>query len=70
MIRRFRYLTLFALAVALIALGIVSSGSAVSAAGASNGTADIIRGRFIVVLQDGASPADVLADHGLAPIHT
>ena len=69
MVHRFRFLTLPALAAALIALGIVSSGSAVSAAGAGNDAADIIPGRFIVVLQDGAPPADVLADHGLAAIH-
>jgi len=69
MMHRFRFLTLLALAVALMALGIVSSESTVNAAEAGNGTGDIVPGRYIVVLENGASPSDMARSHGLAPTH-
>lgn len=69
MMHRFRFLTLLALAVALMALGIVSSASTVNAAEAGNGAGDIVPGRYIVVLENGASPSDIARSHGLAPTH-
>ena len=67
MIRRFRFPALLALVVGLIALGIVSSDSAVTATG--NEPGDVIPGRYIVVLEEGVSPGAVLADYGLAASH-
>jgi subtilisin len=69
MLHRFRFLTVFALAVALVALGIVSSRSTVNAADAGNGPGDIVPGRYIVVLENGASPRDIARSYGLAPAH-
>lgn len=70
MTRRFVSFSILSLAVALIAAGIISSGSPVTAAAADNGAGEVIPGRYIVVLEDGVSPADVARDHGLAPSHT
>ena len=67
MIRRFRFPTLLALVVGLIALGIVSSGSAVTATG--NEPGDVIPGQFIILTEPGADPAQVAADHAARPLH-
>lgn len=67
MIRRFRFPALLALAVGLIALGIVSSGGAVTATG--NGPGDVIPGQYIVVVNEGYAPSQVAADHAALPLH-
>ncbi len=55
-------------AAGLIAVASVFFGSTVAAGPRSRG--DVIPGRYIVVSVEGAAPAAVAADHGLARIHT
>jgi subtilisin family serine protease len=55
----------------LILLVALAAGSLLlSQAEAAQQPADVIPGRYIVVLEPAASPAAVAADHGLAPVHT
>ena len=51
----------------LIALGLVSSDSAVTARG--DGPGDVIPGRYIVVVNEGYAPSQVAADHAALPLH-
>ena len=54
------------LAVIAILLGVALSASPAHGVGQPS---DILKGRHIVVLNEGASTGDVLRDHGLAPFH-
>ena len=67
MIRRFRFPALLVVASMLIALGLVSSDSAVTARG--DGPGDVIPGRYIVVVNEGYAPSQVAADHAALPLH-
>ncbi len=69
MIQRLLLFLGLSVAVALIALGIVSSGTSSAAAAAGSRAGEVIPGRYIVVLEDGVSPAAVARGHGLVPSH-
>jgi subtilisin family serine protease len=71
MIRRFRFpsISILALTLTLVVISIASPGSAPTAGAAGGDADDVIPGRYIVVLEDGASAADGAADHGLRPSH-
>ena len=67
MVRRLSFFSALALAVALIALVISSSGSSVTASAPSNESGDVIPGRYIVVLRDGVDAPGFAARHGIRP---
>ena len=69
MIQRLLLFLGLSVAVALIASGIVSSDTSVTDAAAGSRAGEVIPGRYIVVLEDGVSPAEVARGHGLAPSH-